>query len=185
MSVERKRILVLGVGNILLKDEGVGVRVIEELQARCSFSPNVELMDGGTLGVRLLDPIAAADYVIVIDAVQNGGLPGTVYRLPADVLDARVSFKNSLHQLNLVETLAYAEMLGNRPDAVIIGIEPEDISPWGTEMTDTVRVRVPELIAGVLKEIEHAGGTYACAEKVPDTGCRAPGRWTCPETETR
>jgi len=166
--MQQKRILVLGVGNILLRDEGIGVKVVERLQSEYCFSPNVELMDGGTLGLRLLDPIANADYVIVVDAVQNAQPPGTLYRLPADELAKRVTFKNSLHQLDLVETLAYAEILGNRPDAVIIGIEPADISPWGTELTESIAALFPEMCSRVLKEIEDAGGSYAtrngCAE---------------------
>lgn len=155
-----KRILVLGVGNILLHDEGVGVRVVERLDAEYDFSSNVELMDGGTLGLRLLDPISSADHVIVVDAVQNGLSPGTIYRLSAEELDRRLNFKNSLHQLNLVETLAYAEMLGNRPSAVIVGIEPADMSPWGLELTDTIQSRLPELCKRVLEEVRHAGGTF-------------------------
>ena len=80
--MQEKQILVLGVGNILLRDEGIGVRIIEQLQSNYCFSANVELMDGGTLGLRLLDPIAQAEHLIVVDAVQNGQAPGTLYRLP-------------------------------------------------------------------------------------------------------
>jgi hydrogenase maturation protease len=156
-----EKILVLGVGNILLRDEGIGVRIVELLQAEYTFSPNVRLMDGGTLGLRLLDPISETDHLIVVDAVQNGQPPGTIYRLGTEELEKRVTFKNSLHQLDLVETLAYAEILGHRPDAVIVGIEPEDISPWGTELTDVVRARVPELCGRVLQEIEKAGGRFS------------------------
>ncbi|MDY0040827.1 MAG: HyaD/HybD family hydrogenase maturation endopeptidase [Desulforhabdus sp.] len=158
--MQEKQILVLGVGNVLLQDEGIGVRVIEHLQANYSFSANVELMDGGTLGLKLLDPISQTDCLIVVDAVQNGQPAGTLYRLPVDELAKRVTFKNSLHQLDLVETLAYAEILGNRPQAVIVGIEPEDISPWGMELTQTVEARMPELCSQVLAEIEKAGGTF-------------------------
>ncbi len=158
--MREKKILVLGVGNILLRDEGVGVRVVEKLGADYSFSPNVELMDGGTLGLRLLDPIAQADYVIVVDAVQNGAPPGTIHILSVDVLEKKVTFKNSLHQLDLVETLAFAEMLGNRPGAVIVGVEPADISPWGLELTETVAASFPEVCARVLEEIDKAGGSY-------------------------
>jgi hydrogenase maturation protease len=153
-----RQILVLGVGNILLKDEGIGVRVIEKLQADYHCSANVELMDGGTLGLSLLTPIASADYLIVVDAVQNGQPPGTMYRLSVDVLEKRITFKNSLHQLDLVETLAYAEMVGTRPEAVIIGIEPEDISPWGLELTTTIQGRFSEMCARVVAEIQAAGG---------------------------
>ena len=159
-----KRILVLGVGNILLRDEGIGVKVVEKLLADYLFSENVELMDGGTLGLRLLDPISSADYLIVVDAVQNGEAPGTIYRLPVDVLENRLSFKNSLHELDMVQCLAYADLMGSRPEAVILGIEPEDISPWGTEMTEAVASRMEELCGMVLDEIAGAGGTYRAAE---------------------
>lgn len=161
--MEQPRILVLGVGNILLRDEGVGVRVIERLQSSYNFSSNVELMDGGTLGLRLLDPISQADYLIVVDAVQNGQPPGTLYRMPAEELEKRLVFKNSLHQLNLVEALTYSEMLGHRPQAVIIGVEPRDISPWGMELTPIIESRMAELCAQVLAEIERAGGSYSPA----------------------
>jgi hydrogenase maturation protease len=154
----QQRILVLGVGNILLKDEGVGVRVIEQLQAKYFFSPNVRLMDGGTLGIRLLDDITAADHLIVVDAVRNEQPPGTLYRLLAEELKLCVSFKNSLHQTGLVETLAYAEMLEQRPTTVVVGIEPEDITPWGTELTPTVMARVKDLVGKVIEEIQLAGG---------------------------
>jgi hydrogenase maturation protease len=156
--VAAQHILVLGVGNILLKDEGVGVRLIEQLQGEYTFSPNVRLMDGGTLGIRLLDDITAADHLIVVDAVRNDHPPGTLYRLPAEELKRCVSFKNSLHQTGLLETLAYAEMLGQRPTTVVVGIEPADISPWGTELTPCISKQLNELAERVLDEIQRAGG---------------------------
>lgn len=155
-----KKILVLGVGNTLLKDEGVGVRVIENLEANYGFSPNVELMDGGTLGLSLLDPITKADWLIVVDAVQNRGEPGTLYRLPMSEIEKRVAFKNSLHQLSLVETMVYADMMDRRPEAIIIGIEPGDISPWGGEFTEPVQTNFEELCRMVLAEIRTVGGEW-------------------------
>jgi hydrogenase maturation protease len=154
------RILLLGVGNILLRDEGVGVKTVLELDKEYDFSPNVQLLDGGTLGLRLLDPICEADHVIVVDAVRNGQPPGTLYRLDADDLHKSLTFKNSLHQFDLMETLAFAEVLGKRPSAVVVGIEPEDISPWGLELTDTIRPWMPELCSRVLEEVTKAGGWY-------------------------
>jgi hydrogenase maturation protease len=153
-------ILVLGVGNILLRDEGVGVRIVERLLADYTFSPNVEIMDGGTLGIRLLEHIASADYLIVVDALRNGQLPGTVYRMSAEELPRCISFKNSLHQTGLLETLAYAEMLGKRPETIIIGVEPADISPWGLELTETLKSCIGDFAKSVLREIEQAGGWY-------------------------
>jgi hydrogenase maturation protease len=166
-----RRILVLGVGNILLSDEGVGVRVIQKLEADYDFSENVRLYDGGTLGLRLLDPIVEADTVIVVDAVKGGCAPGTVYRIPEEEIPKKIPYKSSLHELNLVETLAYAEVLGNKPQSVIIGIEPETITDWSTELSDSVRRGLPEAISLVLGEIAEAGGSFrerpAGAARVP------------------
>jgi hydrogenase maturation protease len=156
----RQRILVLGVGNVLLRDEGIGVRVVARLESQYRFSDNVTLLDGGTLGLRLLDPISLADQVIVVDAVQWGGEPGTIYRLQAEELNRRVAFKESIHQLDLVDTLVYAEMIGKRPEAVVVGIEPADISPWGLDLTPEVQAGMDRLVEAVLQEIEAAGGSF-------------------------
>ena len=155
-----KRILVLGVGNILLRDEGVGVRVVERLQADYSFSPNVSLLDGGTLGIKLMEAISSSDVLIVVDAVLNGQPPGTFYRLTGEEVRKSVAFKYSLHQTDLLETLACCELVGNRPETVVLGIEPEDYSPWSDELTPTVKNRVPELAQVVLEEIRRAGGHF-------------------------
>jgi hydrogenase maturation protease len=89
MTENIPKILVLGVGNILFTDEGVGVRAVETLLRDYSFSDNVTLMDGGTLGTRLMDPIMQCQRLIVIDAVLGGDEPGSVYRLTGDDLRSR------------------------------------------------------------------------------------------------
>jgi hydrogenase maturation protease len=165
--MQKDRILVLGVGNILLRDEGVGVKAVVKLQSEYDFSDNVELMDGGTLGLSLLDPICQSDHLIVVDAVKYGHPPGTLYRFTAEDFERRVSYKNSLHQLDLVETLAFAELLEKRPNAVVVGIEPEDISPWGMELTETVQARLSDMCSKVLEEITAAGGTFRLRNRVP------------------
>jgi len=167
-SKHPRKILVLGVGNILLRDEGVGVRVVETLQRNYRYSPNVELMDGGTLGMRLLDPISRVDFLIVADAVQKGRKPGTLYRIPLEEVKKGLTFKNSLHQVDLVESLAFAELLGSRPETVIIGMEPADISPWGMELTPQVTRRFHEMCAMVLEEIKRAGGRFAPWESLAE-----------------
>ena len=88
-----EQVLVLGVGNILFSDEAIGVRTVEHLQQCASLPGNVELMDGGTLGIRLMDAIMGCDLLIVVDAVLGGGEPGTLYRLAVSYthLDARRS----------------------------------------------------------------------------------------------
>lgn len=158
-----KKILVLGLGNILLRDEGIGVRVVERMMEEYDFSENVKLMDGGVRGIILMDPITEADYVIVVDAVINDHPPGTLYRLDGDDVRLSVAFKNSVHDMDLLETLCCCELVsGKRPDCVIIGIEPKDYqTDPSLEINQELLDRVPEMIEKVLKEIEAAGGTWS------------------------
>ncbi|MCM0756842.1 HyaD/HybD family hydrogenase maturation endopeptidase [Desulfovibrio aminophilus] len=160
MSDSPKRILVLGVGNILYTDEGVGVRVVEHLQERYSFSENVTLMDGGTLGTRLMGPILESDFLIVVDAVLGGDPPGAIYRLTGEDLRKSLAFKDSMHQTDLVDTLIYCGLVGNRPDAVVVGIEPEDYQSMAVELSPTLAKRVEDMAQVVLREIEQAGGSH-------------------------
>ncbi len=160
INMAPKHILVLGVGNILLRDEGLGVRVVEKLQQDYAFSPNVRILDGGTLGLKLLEPIIAADFLIVVDAIQNGQPPGTITRVSPAVLCKRIAFKKSLYQLDLLETLAHAAFLESLPATVIIGIEPEDTTSLSLELSKTVRSRMQDLVRNVLQEIAGVGGGY-------------------------
>lgn len=168
--MSERRILVLGVGNILLRDEGVGVRVVERLQAAYSFSPNVTLMDGGTLGIKLMEAISSSEFLIVVDAVLNGQPPGTFYRLTGEEVRKSVAFKYSLHQTDLLETLACCELVGNRPETVVLGIEPEDYSPWSDELSAIIQGLVAELSERVLLEIDQAGGNYRPCGGSPTAG---------------
>ncbi|MFW5487573.1 MAG: HyaD/HybD family hydrogenase maturation endopeptidase [Desulfovibrio sp.] len=159
MTQEKPRILVMGVGNILFTDEGLGVRVIEALEESYSFSDNVELYDGGTLGMRLMDPIMNSDYLIVVDAVLGDGEPGSVYRLTDDDLRKSLAFKNSMHQTDLVDTLIYCDIAGHRPDAVVVGIEPYDFQTMAVELSGPIKERLPRIMEKVVEEICSAGGS--------------------------
>lgn len=154
MSAEKKRspILVLGVGNILLRDEGVGVRVVEALRER-QLPPEVELFDGGTIGADLLDVIADRRKVIVIDAVLGDFEPGTVLRMtPADLVP-REGPAASLHDLGVLETLMLARQMNAEPDEVVlIGVKPYRVE-YGLELTPEMRRLVPRIADEVLKEL--------------------------------
>ena len=163
--MSEKHLLVLGVGNLLLGDEGTGVRVIEKLEDEYVFSKNVELYDGGTLGLRLIEPISRAGFAIVVDIVRAGGAPGTIYRIEEKDFFKKIPYKSSLHELNIVETLIYAEELGNKPETVVIGIEPQDWTTCSTELSGPVRSRMEDIVSAVLKEIETAGGSWKKAEQ--------------------
>lgn len=158
MMSETKKVVVLGVGNILLKDEGVGVRVVEELKKKYVFPPNVQLVDGGTQGLWLLSTLQDADHLIVVDAVLGRCEPGSIYRLEKDDLPKGLRAKQSAHDSDLIEALNLCALLDQSPESVIvIGIEPEDISPYGLELTQKIQGRVQELMDRVLKELEALG----------------------------
>ena len=148
----RPPILVLGIGNILLRDEGVGVRVIEQMQ-ELRLPDDVELVDGGTAGADLLDVLAERQKVIVIDAVQAEAEPGTVLRFTADDLVRPDGVGISLHEMGLAEALTMTKQLGCAPEEVLIfGIKPKDIT-CGLELSAEIAPSVPEVIRLVLEEI--------------------------------
>jgi len=152
------RIVVLGVGNILLRDEGVGVRVLEELRDRYSFPENVRLVDGGTQGLWLMATLQEADRLIVIDAVLGRGKPGTIYRLERDDLPKGLRSKQSAHDSDLVEALNLCSLMGMGPQSVVVvGVEPENIQPFGLELTETIGGKIEELILNVLSELRNLG----------------------------
>lgn len=155
---EKDRIVVLGVGNILLRDEGVGVCVLEKLRSTYLFPDNVNLVDGGTQGLWLMSTLQEADRLIVVDAVLGGGEPGTIYRLEQDDLPKGLRAKQSAHDSDLVEALNLCSLIGVGPrTVVVIGIEPENIQPFGMELTRRIESKVEELVECVLKEITILG----------------------------
>ncbi|SDN31437.1 hydrogenase maturation protease [Desulfonauticus submarinus] len=157
---EKIPVLVLGVGNILYTDEGIGVKVIQKLEELYEFSENVVLLDGGTLGMKLMDYILRSENLIIVDAVLGDGEPGEIYRLEGDGLRKSISFKNSLHQTDLVDTLTYCELMGNRPKAVVIGVEPKNMDDVNMKVSPELERVIPLVIEKVLAEIKRVGGDF-------------------------
>jgi len=148
-----EKIIVLGIGNILMQDDGFGVRVIEELGRRLRFPDNVELLDGGTLGFELLSFITGADKLLVVDAINGGGLPGTFYRFAGDEVQAYFQEKVSLHELGIKDVLAVLEMQGeNIGEIVVLGVQPESIE-LGLELTPGVAKTIDKVVAAVITEL--------------------------------
>ena len=156
-QAQSEKILVLGVGNVLLTDEGVGVRVVHELMARYDFPSRVSLVDGGVLGLSLTGTMMEADRVIVVDAVRGGEEPGTVYKFPWQARPEHIQYKDSLHQIDLMETMALLPLLGEPPEVVVIGVEFGDIDNYGLELTPAVEAAVAPLMEQVLKELASLG----------------------------
>ncbi len=151
------KIIILGIGNILLKDEGVGVRVIERLKRDFKFPPNVELIDGGTAGFGLIDLLDGAEHLIIVDAVQGNDEPCSIYRFKFEDMPSSISKKFSPHQIGILETLTLKKMLGKIPDTTIIAIQPKDCSNWGTELTPEIENKIPNIINLVIEELRDFG----------------------------
>ncbi len=145
------RIVVIGVGNLLLKDEGIGIHAVQALQ-ELELPPDVKLIDGGT-SPDLIAYTRAGDKLIIVDAARAGGEPGTIYRFkPEDLAEERASLA-SAHEMGVVENLKLISLTGNEPgEIVIIGIEPGEIE-FGTELSPELEQKVPEIVKVVLKEM--------------------------------
>lgn len=165
-------VLILGVGNILFTDEGIGVRAVEHLRGQAALPPGVELLDGGTLGGRLMDAIMACRRLIVLDAVLGGGAPGSIYRLEGEGLRKSLSFRDSMHQTDLVDTLVYCDLIGHRPETVVFGMEPADYQSMGTELSPVCAARIPDLAECALREA--AAGLAPEEERQESLSRRAP-----------
>lgn len=141
---------IVGMGNLLLQDEGIGIHLIQALkEASLSQAGELELIDGGTA----LPPLPIGlDKLIIVDAAQGGGEPGTIYRLrPEDIGDGGVAIFSS-HQLGLREELRLMELEDAKPrEVVIFGVEPKTID-WGLELSPELRERLPQLVRLVLQE---------------------------------
>ncbi len=155
--MDRQKILVLGVGNILFTDEGIGVHTVRYLLENATFPDTVRLLDGGTLGIGLMDAIMDCDLLIVLDAVLGSQKPGSLYRLEGEDLRRSLSFKDSMHQTDLVDTLLYCELAGHRPEAVILGMEPQDYRSMGLELSPPCQAAVPGLAQKLLDELKSRG----------------------------
>ncbi len=145
-------VLILGIGNILLRDEGVGVHVVRRMEGM-DLGEGVEALDGGTGGADLIELIADRQKVIVIDCMKSGEKPGTVYRFTGDELVEQGDRSISLHEFGLSETLIMARQLNCAPKEVIIfGIEPATIRPPAEGLSPEIDALVPKLIKAVLNE---------------------------------
>ncbi len=137
-------------GNLIYKDEGVGVHVIEEMK-KMELPGHIDLLDIGTSTMDLISYLDGVKKLIVIDAMKAGGRPGTIYRCrPEDILPKEEG-PVSLHEIGLLETLILAKKKGFEIDAVVFGVEPE-IFDWGMELSQEVKIKIPNIIEAVLKE---------------------------------
>ena len=134
-------ICVLGIGNVLWADEGFGVRCIEALQQRYEFAPHVQLIDGGTQGLYLIQHVQAAGKLLIFDAIDYGLAPGTLKLVENDEVPRFMGAKKmSLHQTGFQEVLMLALLTERYPtDVLLVGCQPEEIDDYGGSLRPVVR----------------------------------------------
>jgi hydrogenase maturation protease len=153
--VQKRSILVLGLGNVLMRDDGVGVHAANALGSWAEECAGVVVRDGGTLGLSLLPEVETCAGLIVLDAAMLRMNPGSVKTFEGAEMDAQLSGKKySVHEVALFDLLAAAELLGAKPNRrALIGVQP-DIVDWGLEPTSAVAAAIPEIHAAVRALVE-------------------------------
>ncbi len=158
MSAAKKQIehiLVLGVGNTLLSDDGVGIHVTETLRSQNNFGAHVNIRDGGTIGLSLLPEIEQADRLIVVDAARIDGPAGTVRTFENAQMDVHLSTaRSTVHEVALADLLDAATLSGTAPkQRALIAIQPA-YTRWGLEPTAPVKAAIPAACAAVRNVVE-------------------------------
>ncbi|MDR2696786.1 MAG: HyaD/HybD family hydrogenase maturation endopeptidase [Deltaproteobacteria bacterium] len=146
-------VLVLGIGNMLLTDDGVGVFAAQALQQE-EWPAKVRILDAGTFTHDIFYLFEGYDVVLVLDIVHCGGRPGAIYRLTEDELVKNEAQRLSLHDIDLIDSLNMAEMLHKkRPQLLVLGMEPEDFTSWRIGLSRAVQDRFEDFLTAARREI--------------------------------
>jgi hydrogenase maturation protease len=160
-----QRKVVLGLGNLLNRDEGLGVEALKRLDAQLGVQSNVELLDGGVLGLNLLMIVEECSHLLILDAVNVGKPAGTVVELRKEQIPLYAGVKLSQHQITFQEVLGLANIRGYLPEHIhLVGIQPEDLS-IGLELSATIEHALPEVVSRARLVLESWGliGTKGAA----------------------
>jgi len=149
-NMKKKKVLILGVGSILHKDDGLGVFIVNEIESSAKDKlKDAELADGGTLGYDLLSIMSGREKIVIIDALKIDDAPGSIYRFPAKHLTEKGN-KFSMHDVGVKKIIDMLALTGEEPEIEIIGIVPEDIQSFEIGISDSVKRSVPKAVEYVL-----------------------------------
>ncbi len=158
------RIVVLALGNLLRRDEGLGIRALQRLQETCELPERVLLVDGGTLGLELLSYLEDADRLLILDAALTDGPAGTLLRATGDDIPAFLGIRTSPHEVGLADLLAVAHLRGVAPDEIVLlGMQPDTIE-LGWELSPSVAAHLPALVEAAVAELGHWGAQVRTRE---------------------
>ena len=157
MTEDPKGIMVLALGNVLRRDEGLGIRALQRLEAEYLVPDTVQTIDGGTLGLELLSLVEDATHLLVLDALLVDGPPGTMGRLANDDVPRYFGIRTSPHEIGLPDLLAVAELRGLvPPELVVLGLRPGSIE-LGWELSEAVAAQLDTLVDAVATELRRWG----------------------------
>ncbi len=149
-----KKVRVVGIGNLVMQDDGLGPHFIKYLESAGDIPPEVELIDGGTHSYDLVEFFAEADSIIIVDALKFEEEPGTIYRAPLKELrNDLVNEAKSVHELNFIDAVKMVNMLGYDPEVIVFGVEPKTIDV-SIELSPEVEAKLPRLAELVKAEIK-------------------------------
>lgn len=186
--MSEKKILILGIGNLLWADEGFGVRCVELLNERYRFPDHVRLLDGGTQGLYLVPHVQDADVLLVFDAVDYGLTPGTLKVVEDGEVPKFMGAKQmSLHQTGFQEVLAMAEFTGSCPGQMrLIGVQPQILEDFGGSLTPMVKAQLEPALDIALEYLASLGVVpvpLSASETVPEVTALAPRQLALDEYE--
>lgn len=167
--IRTENIAVLGLGNILLGDEGVGVHAVNTLKCSYELPENVRVIDGGTMGLDLLPFIEGMDKVLVVDAVNFNKEPGSIEVIEDRDIPSFISSKLSIHQIGLPDILLASRLIGTMPPKIaLIGIQPKTMET-GLEMSDVVSMKLETLLNVIIEKLREWGAENINGRiKIPD-----------------
>jgi hydrogenase maturation protease len=150
-------LLVLGMGNLLLEDEGLGIRALEILQQQYEIPSGVDCLDGGTTGMGLLDDMSRREHLLVLDACQTGEPPGTLVRLAGDDVPVYFGMRISPHQMGLSDVLATLELSGEKPaEVTVLGLVPQSLDMC-LELSELISQKLESLVDAAVLEMARMG----------------------------
>lgn len=149
--------ILIGVGNVLFKDEGVGIFAAHYLEQNYTFQGEIEILDGGTLGFKLMSFFQEYDNVIILDTVSIEDKAGTVYKLPSKVLLDLGTYRKTAHEVEIIEMLEICSLLEHHASVTVLGIVPQDIESVQIGLTPELEDSFEDYIQQALRQIESFG----------------------------
>jgi hydrogenase maturation protease len=153
----KDRITILGLGNVLLQDEGFGVHFVRWFENNYRVPENIKIVEGGTLGYGLLDTVCSCDRLLVIDVIKAKEEPGSIYRFTKEEVDAQMLEPTSAHEVSFHDVLVKAELIDELPEVIFLCIVPYKYKDMGLEMTPSIRKKFLDVERILLKELSLLG----------------------------